>query len=71
MHAYLTESIDEPGKLYSISIWKTMTDAQRVMTDPSYGAYAGELRSMLLAAPERYGYNLLLEVKPEDLARFA
>ena len=71
VHAYLTESVEEPGKLYSISMWKTMADAQRVMTDPNYGAYVGELRTMLLAAPERYGFNLLMEIKPEDLEQFA
>ena len=68
---YLTESVEEPGKLYSISLWKSMADAQRVMTDPNYGAYVGELRKMLLAAPERHGFNLLMEVTPEDLAKWA
>jgi hypothetical protein len=44
-----------------------MADAQRAMSDPRYAELVGALRSILLAAPERHGYNQLREVTAEDL----
>lgn len=55
----LLESLEEPGKLYSFSIWDSMADAQAVFADPNYAMLIGDLRSLLISAPERYGHNLL------------
>lgn len=64
---YLMESIEEPGKIVSLSFWDSMADAQRTMSDPRYAELVGALRSILIAAPERHGYNQLREVTAEDL----
>ncbi len=64
---YLIESVDEPGKLISLSFWDSMADARRTMSDPAYASLIGDLRSILLAAPERYSYSLLNEITPEML----
>ncbi|MCU0486536.1 MAG: hypothetical protein MUC85_10575 [Anaerolineales bacterium] len=58
-HGSLSESLDEPGKLLSLSMWDAPGDAQAVFADPNYAALVGELRGLLIAAPERVGYNLL------------
>lgn len=66
-NGYLMESMEEPGKIISLSFWDSMTDAQRSMSDPRYAELVGALRSVMIAAPERHGYNQLREVKAEDL----
>ncbi len=66
-HGYLIESTEEPGKIISLSFWDTMADARRAMSDPRYAELVGALRSILIAAPERFGYNLLKEVTAEQL----
>ena len=58
-HGSLSESLDEPGKLLSLSMWDAPADAQAVFADPNYAALVGELRGLMVAAPERLGYNLL------------
>jgi hypothetical protein len=64
---YLMESIEEPGKIVSLSFWDALADAQRTMSDPRYAELLGALRSILIAAPERHGYNQLKEVTAEQL----
>jgi heme-degrading monooxygenase HmoA len=66
-HGYLTESVEEPGKLISLSFWDSSADAQRAMSDPAYAGLIGDMRKFLIAPPERYGYQALKEVKKEDL----
>jgi heme-degrading monooxygenase HmoA len=66
-HGSLIESLEEPGKLISLSYWDSMADAQSTMSDPRYGELVAGLRSILIAAPERFGYNLLREVSAKDL----
>jgi len=61
-HGFLLESNDEPGKLVSLSFWGSPTDAQRVFANPDYAALIADLRDYLIAAPERIGYSLLLNL---------
>ena len=64
---YVTESVEEPGKILNISHWDSAVDAQRTMSDPAYAGLIGDMRKYLIAPPERYGYTLLREFLEEDL----
>lgn len=66
-HASLSSSIEEPGKLLSLSMWESPAAAQAVFADPNYAVLIGELRILLIAAPTRTGYNLLQEHHSRDL----
>jgi heme-degrading monooxygenase HmoA len=59
-HGSLSQSVDEPGKLLSLSMWESQADAQAVFADPNYGALIGELRSLLVAPPMRIAHTQLL-----------
>ncbi len=58
-HGSLSESVEEAGKLLSLSMWNSPADAQAVFADPNYGALVGELRGLLIAAPVRLAHSLL------------
>jgi heme-degrading monooxygenase HmoA len=58
-HGSLSESVDEAGKLLSLSMWDSPADAQAVFADPNYGALLGELRGLLIAPPGRIAHSLL------------
>ena len=58
-HGSLSESLEEPGKLLSLSMWDGPADAQAVFADPNYGALIGELRNLLIAPPARVGHTTL------------
>ena len=58
-HGSLSESVEEAGKLLSLSMWDSPADAQAVFADPNYGALVGELRSLLIAPPGRVPHTLL------------
>ena len=58
-HGSLSECVDEPGKLFSLSMWDSLADAHAVFADPNYSVLISEIRSLLIAAPVRIGYNLL------------
>ena len=58
-HGSLSESVDEAGKLLSLSMWDSPADAQAVFADPNYGALVGELRGLMVAPPVRIAHNLL------------
>jgi heme-degrading monooxygenase HmoA len=63
LHAYVLESAEEPGKVISQTLWESMVDARNGFSSPAYSALLGDLRPILIAAPERSGYNLLRELK--------
>jgi len=58
-HGSLSESMEEAGKLLSLSMWDSPADAQAVFADPSYGVLVGELRSLLIAPPVRIAHSLM------------
>ncbi|MCU0486683.1 MAG: antibiotic biosynthesis monooxygenase [Anaerolineales bacterium] len=68
-HGSLSESLEEKGKLLSLSMWDSPVDAQVVFADPNYGALLGELRGLLIAPPARIGHNMLHThvIRPLDL----
>jgi heme-degrading monooxygenase HmoA len=66
-HGSLSESVDEPGRLLSLSMWDKPEDAQAVFANPNYAALVGELRNLLLAAPSRMGFNNLRVQVVRDL----
>jgi heme-degrading monooxygenase HmoA len=60
-HSYVMEMMDEAGKLILQSFWDSRADAQAVFSDPSYAAMLADLRTYLIAPPERIGNILLAE----------
>jgi heme-degrading monooxygenase HmoA len=61
-HAYVLESTEEPGKVTSQTFWDSMADARNGFSSPAYTALLGDLRPILIVAPERFSYNLLQDV---------
>jgi hypothetical protein len=60
-HFYIMEMMEEAGNLILQSFWESRADAQSVYADPKYAALLADLRSFLIAPPERIGNNLLAE----------
>lgn len=61
--AYILESAEEPGKIISQTFWDSMTEARNGFSSPAYAALLKDLYPVLIASPERLGYNLLSDVK--------
>jgi len=59
---YLLESLDEPGKIVSLSFWESQSAAQAAFADPNFASLLAGLRLYLVAAPERLSYNLLVTI---------
>jgi heme-degrading monooxygenase HmoA len=62
LHGYVLETMDEAGKLVSLSFWESQTDAQVVFAEPKYAALLADLRPLLISSPERISYQLLAEL---------
>ena len=66
-HGSLLESVDEPGKLLSLSMWESLKDAQAVFADPNYAALVGELRNLMVAIPSRFAHHVLQFHRSKDV----
>ena len=62
-HGSLSECVDEPGRLLSLSMWVSVADAQATFAHPEYAALLGDLQAYLIRPPERQGYKLLKIVR--------
>jgi heme-degrading monooxygenase HmoA len=61
--SYAFESLEEPGRIVSMSWWDTAVDAQTTFAKPVYAELLGDMRQYFIKMPERQGYNLLRLVR--------